>query len=324
MFSFWFFVILSSFLCTQIANPFFWVRIFLSVKKYKRDMKKYRLAPEASEKPHYIKYLECEEIGGIKLAIIGNLATFIVSMLIFCAMYWTNARTFINLLAVGWQIAIINWISSFLTFDKARTFKKIEFFQAWAYAIVLCLVSISLLVHGGVYDYVHHIDTITFVEPKVEVVSVDTLNTVQETVLIQGYTIKSPINRNGKIIFPMSRKDEKNLSIAGYIELNEDGTPVIIEKALHFTPYQKGLQNCDFLSRQYLPKKQFYGDEWSFQIKPSTDNDDEVYFAKMYGDFASLRGGRIVEGVFLINAATGEFETYPLNEIPEWVSGISE
>ncbi len=318
--SIWVMVFIAGLLCTQITNPFFWFRFARGTKEYFQDMRKFRSNHGKGIKPKYRQYLAYGEIGSITMAIVGNIICFVVGSIILWALYYftTSDRTFSMILASGWFIAILNCISTYLTFADARAFKTVEYLQAWALSIAMVLISLVLLIHGGLYDFHKHKDANTFLhETEVPVISMDVSNTLKNTVLIQGYSLHSAINRNGKIIFPLSRNN--NISIVGYVELTEDGTPIIIKKELHYTPYQTGSQNVKYVARDYLPTKQFFGN-WSFQLSP----DGEVYFAIAYGDFASLRGGRLVTGILIINATTGECETYPLDEVPNWVTGISE
>lgn len=315
-------VCIGGLLCTQITNPFFWYRIAKSVSKYNHAMQRFRKEPDDHNKPKYLYYLENEEIGDIKSGIIGNIICFVVCSVLLWAIYYFNAsdRTFSMLFATSWFFAIGNFISTYITFAKARSFKAIEYLQAWAYAIAMFVIFIALLIYGEVYNFINHVNATTFLtEAKVPVISTDVTNTLEKEVLIQGYTIGHPINRDGKVIYPLSRTDSDNVSIAGYVELGTNGTPIIVLKDLHYTPYQSGSQNIKYVARDYLPTKQFFG-TWSFQLSPEGD----VYFAKMYGKFVSLRGGRIIEGLLLINATTGECSTYPLSEVPNWINGISE
>ena len=73
------------------------------------------------------------------------------------------------------------------------------------------------------------------------------------------------------------------------------------------------------LAWRYVPSAVFFGNV-SFQIEPETG---DIYFAQFYGDYACLRAGRKVEGVILVNASTGKCETHLLNDIPNWVTGVS-
>lgn len=320
--SIWVMVFIGGLLCIQIANPFFWYRIAKSVSVYNHAMQEFRKKPDACNKPTYRNYLENEEIGDIKSGVIGNIVCFVVCSVLLWIMFYFAAsdRTFSMLFATSWFFAIGNVISTFITFAEARTFKAIEYLQAWAYAIAMLVIFIALLIHGGAYNFINHVNANTFLtEEKVHVISTDVTNTLEKTVLIQGYTLGNPINRDGKVIYPLSRSDSDNVSIAGYVELGTNGTPIIVLKDLHYTPYQRGSQNIRYVARDYLPTKQFFG-TWSFQLSPEGD----VYFAEMYGKFASLRGGRIIEGLLLINATTGECSNYPLSEVPNWINGISE
>lgn len=320
--SIWVMVCIGGLLCTQIANPFFWYRIAKSVIEYNHAMQRFHKQLNGRTKPEYRDYLENEEIGNIMAMVVGNIICFVAGSVLLWLMYYFGAsdRTFSMLFATTWFFAIGNFISTYITFCEARTFKAIEYLQAWACAIVMFVIFIALLIHGGVYNFITHVNANTFLtEAKVPVISTDVINTLEKEVLIQGYTIREPINRNGKVIYPLSRSDSDNVSIVGYVELGTDGTPIIVLKDLHYTPYQSGSQNIKYVARDYLPTKQFFG-TWSFQLSPEGD----VYFAQMYGKFASLRGGRIIEGLLLINATTGECSTYQLNEVPNWINGISE
>lgn len=318
--SIWVMSFIGGVLCTQIANPFFWYRIAKSVINYKHAMQKFRTGQGETYRPKYREYLEKEEIGVIKTAIVGNIICFLVCSAILWLKYYFCAddRTISRIFESAWFFAIGNWFSSWSTFGEARRFSNKEFLQVWAYAIAILVICIALFVHSVIYNFNNHINANTFLtETEVPAIGVDVINTLEKEVVIQGYTIQNPVNRNGKVIFPLSRGG--NVSIAGYVELTTDGTPHIVLKDLHYTPYQKGNQNIKYVARDFLPTKQFFGD-WSFQLSP----DGEVYFVKMYGRFASLRAGRVVEGMLLINATTGTCLNYPLSGVPDWINGISE
>lgn len=318
--SFWVLAFIGGLLSTQIVNPFFWFRLARGIASYNEDVQRFHAKPNGSSKPKFRQYSEGSEIASFKWVIWGNIACFGIIFVILCTHYYfdTVDRTFSSLLARAWLMAIGNFISTICTFADVPPFSGKELLQAWACSFVIAIIWLTILIHGWIYGFCNHVDANTFLtETEVPVISVDVSSTLEKEVLIQGYTLKSPINRNGKVIFPMSRTG--NISIAGYVELTYDGTPIIVEKDLHYTPYQAGSQNIKYVARDYLPTKQFFGD-WSFQLAPNGD----VYFAIVYGDFASLRAGRVVTGILLVNATTGECSAFTLNKVPDWVSGISE
>jgi len=306
--------------CTQIGNPFNWYRV---IRSFVVSMKTSSDSEEnKSEWEVFKSSFKCKIKKPIAFWVV-QIVFFIVGGIILWSWFFFGVpdRTFSQMVVMGWFIGIlylINWaVVGGTQYGEYNTWHY--WVQHACFGLILFCVSIGLLIHGGIYASNNHVTAHTFVEAEVPVISVDVSSTLEKEVLIQGYTIKSPVYRNKTVIYPMSRSDEANVSIAGYVKLMDDGTPIIVRKDLHYTPYQSGSQNIKYVARNFLPTVRFYGN-WSFQI----DESGEVYFAHIYGNFASLRAGRVVEGVLLVNAETGECNTYHINEVPSYVIGISE
>jgi len=313
--------VLAGLLSTQIANPFNWYRLIRGLVALLITSRKADDGNGESTKSRWDIFndkFQCESDALISFWVM-QVVTFLVIGGILWLWYFFGVpdRTFGQLfLGTGWLIGLgyfLNWVICGCL-DYEGFYYPLQHF---CYYIVVFLLSIGVLIHGGVYNFNNHVTAHTFVEAEVPVISIDVSSTLEKEVLIQGYTLKAPIYRGGTVIYPMSRTG--NVSIAGYVKLTADGTPVIVRQDLHYTPYQSGSQNIKYVARDFLPTARFFGD-WSFQI----DENGRVYFAHIYGSFASVRGGRSVEGILLVDAETGRCNTYPINEVPNFVSGISE
>lgn len=184
--------------------------------------------------------------------------------------------------------------------------------------VALILISIALLVHQPIYEFTHPKETtITIMEEEeVPTLTVDLAETIEKVTALEGYTYRTPIKRGDKIIIPMDRDD--SASIVGYALIENDELK-FVDKELKYTPYQFDEREVTWVTRKVLPDKVFFSD-WSFQLSDTKD----VYFVRVYGEYACLRAGRNIEGIVSVNATTGEVTTYSLDEIPSWVDGISE
>ncbi len=253
----------------------------------------------------------------------------IVFVILLCWYYFAAADRTVSqiLISTGWVIGIahlVNWfIVAVLTEGYWFEHDCPEGFTCCAVIISVLLLVISWGgdIAGSCYNYSHQQETTTFLqEENVPVVSVDTLKTLESEVLIDGYQLGNAINRNGKVVIPLSR--EENVNFAGYVVI-EDNQPTIIKKNLRYTPNHNSTCNPSMVAREYMPTKIFFGN-WSFQLKPTENGEDEVYYVCTYGTFKWLRAGRNVEGMMFVNAETGDFSTCTLEEVPAWVSGVSQ
>ncbi len=321
--------IIGGFFCTLFFNKFFIQQFFsgLRLKFAKNPPNDEKSSNTAHQKIFDFKFYSA---GKARLFVILQIIFFLLGAGILTSWYYLSAadRTFSEFLATGWLIGLIhliNWGILELINDSDSFFKGGYYsdppkgFRSSSaiFSIGIFVVSITFLIAGDIYNFSHQQETTTFLqEEDVLVISVDTLKTLEDEVLIDGYELGNAINRSGKIVIPMKR--EGNVTFAGYVVI-ENNQPSIILKTLRYTPYHNGTNNPDLVARNEMPTKVFFGN-WSFQLSPEGD----VYYVRMYGKFKWLRAGRNIEGMMFINAETGDFSCCKLNEVPNWISGVSQ
>lgn len=326
--------IIGGFFCTLFFNPFMIKQFFrglrLTFVKTPPDDKDKENSSKKEKRFDFNFYGPSEA----RTFVIVQIIFFLIGTGILTSWYYfgTVDRTFSQFLATGWLIGIIhivNWCVLELINDSDSIFeggyyaKPPKGFRSGAaiFSIGIFVVSIAFLVAGSFYNFSHQQETTTFIqEETVPVVSVDTLKTLENQVLIDGYELGNAINRNGKVVIPMKR--DGNVSFAGYVVIEND-QPIIVPKDLRYTPDHGSTNNPDFIARNNMPTKIFFGD-WSFQLKPVEGKEDEVYYIRMYGEFKFLRAGRNIEGMVFVNAETGEFSYCSLDDVPDWINGVSQ
>lgn len=337
--SIWPIIIICGLLCTQIANPSIIFRLFkgtiLSIRESLKNSREYKEAIKTAKKDKNGETaniqkgeVDYEEAFGLTTR---NISGFLILQLVFFLLggailgvlwfyFGTMDRTFTAIFSTCWLVAIAQAINAFIVYGcnmLGLGYDELYAGNTKIYVWIMFVLSIALNIHSGVYNFCHPVEPHTYLyEEEIPVIDINVLQTLKEETIVDGYVLKSPISRSGKTIIPLSRGG--NVSIVGYV-LIENDKPIIVQKNLVYTPYQSVSTNVKHIARDYLPTKVFFGD-WTFQL----DTNGEVYFAQMYGHFASLRAGRVVEGMLLINATTGECSVYEPDKVPEWVSGISE
>lgn len=318
--SIWLIAAIGGFLATQFVNPVLIYRFFeesvLCIKKRVKGTK--RKFDVGINKP--LKFLSQQVLcGGF---------TFI--FLILWQIIALPDRTILQILSTVWISGVVHVIYAFyLEVCYRSPFKRIwrnhsygfETCIEWSAGIlgaILILISLGLELHKPVYNFTNPKETtITIMEEeKVPTLNVDLAETIEKVTALQGYSYRTPIKRGDKIIIPMDR--DNSASIVGYAVIENDELK-FVEKELKYTPYQVNEREVTWVARKVLPDKIFFS-SWSFQLSDTGD----VYFVRVYGDYACLRAGRNIEGIVAVNASTGEITTYSLDEIPSWVDGISE
>lgn len=188
--------------------------------------------------------------------------------------------------------------------------------------ILIIFVAIPILIgcHKGIYNFLYPYDSITFMEENYkDIPSIDEAALLEKADLSSGSSLEDPIYRNGNWIYPV-RNDSSHVASSGYLIVDSTGANIsFVPKDIVYSPWTISLTNAEIVTRTKLPSVVFFGDT-TFQINPE---DGDVYFCRFYGDYACFRAGRQVEGVILINATSGECETHPIKEIPDWITGVS-
>ena len=195
----------------------------------------------------------------------------IVFVILLCWYYFAAADRTVSqfLISTGWLIGLAHLINWLIVAVLAEGF-WFEHGTPKGFTCCAVIISLALLViswgggiAGSCYNYSHQQETTTFLqEENVPVVSVDTLKTLESEVLIDGYQLGSAINRNGKVVIPLSR--EENVNFAGYVMI-QNNEPTIIKKDLRYTPYHNSTCHPSMVAREIMPTKIFFGN-WSFQI----------------------------------------------------------
>lgn len=311
-------IIVSSLLCTQIVNPFFACRFFQGVSEYRKQE-----ITDKQKKQPLKKYVNFEIVDATHFWVI-QIIFLLIALVIFSLWYILGLPdfTFSELLATGWLIGIMHFFSWFFTeeCDCFESYTSPDLFSTFGFFFGITIFALSLLfnIASGCYSFSHQAQTNTFIkEAEIPVVSIDVLESLDEEIIFQNYSFKDAIYRDGTVIIPMSRSE--NVEIAGYIEIKDNLTPQVVMKTLRYTPYNSSTNHPEWIARQALTNKIFFGG-WSFQLTPEKD----VYFVQMYGSHAWLRGGRKIEGIVMVNAETGKLSTCALSDAPAWIEGISE
>lgn len=267
----------------------------------------------------------------IKFIIVQAIFFALTFAILLCWYYFAAADRTISqfFISTGWVIGLMHFANLIIIlaincdYQLFETWKCPKGFISSAAIVFASLLVISWgsMLADDFYNFTHQEYATTFLqEESVPVVSVDTLKTLENEVLIDGYQLGNAINRNGKVVIPLSR--EENVNFAGYVVI-DDNQPTIIKKNLRYTPNHNSTCNPSMVARENMPTKIFFGD-WSFQLKPTENGEDEVYYVCAYGTFKWLRAGRNIEGLMFVNAETGDFSTCTLEEVPAWVSGVSQ
>lgn len=310
----WVMIIIGGLCSTQLTNPLLIWRtvkhIFLRVKNiFSKEKKKFNTV--------------AEEIG------ISSPVCFWVTQAIWfllgagilgCWYYFASVdRTVTEIIATLWVCAIINVCNLLKEDDDWNCYKDEKISGAGCLTIMITFViSIGINIHAPIYNYLNQSTANTLlIAEEVPVIETDILLSLEKDMLIQGISFEEPVYRNEHIIYPMTRGG--NVSLPGYVIVGENGIPKVIEREIKFSPALLSKNSLTKVAREYMPSNVFWG-KWSMQY---ADNGD-IYYAKMYGNFKFLRGGRAVKGVVLVNAHTGECSSYTLENIPAWVDGISE
>lgn len=308
-------IVVSSLLCTQFISPFFICRFFEGVSKYrKQDLSKGKKKEPLSE--FFDFDIDCPGV-----FFFTQFVFLIIGAVIFSLWYILVLPdlTFSEFLATAWIIGILHFFCWIITaeeacYDSPELFDSISLF----FSVGIFIISIICNIASGCYSFSHQAQANTFIkEPEIPVVSIDVLSSLNEETILNGYTYNDAIYRDGRVIVPMTRSG--NVEIAGYVEIEDNVTPQVVMKTLRYTPYINSTNHPSWIARRSLPNKIFFGD-WTFQLTP----DGDVYFVQMYGRHAWLRGGRVIEGIAMVNGETGEFSTCSLSNVPTWIEGISE
>ena len=320
----WFYIILAGVMCTILVNPMFWVRsishLIYKIKsaaffKANPDKKKYDL-------PTKIKILEQNDICGYETLLGGIIAETVWFILgVFIAWIYlflcVQDLGFLSLLSVMWIIplfkivVIIWWGCEYCFKNHVSKFVTI---------CVVFVISLAINITTPIYEFNNPKElTVNIIEPEVPTLSVDVLKTLESLKFTDNDDcLESPVYRNGEVIYVLENS-KSYIESPGYISVKGDEVK-FVEYELKYNPYILGINNVTYIARQALPDKIFFGSSFSLQ----KDEDGTIYYACLYGNHQFLRAGKNIEGMVYINAKTGEINTCRVEEIPSFMTGISQ
>lgn len=298
--------IICGLLCTQLINPYIYIRLYEKVTNQSDIIIKSH--NHVSRVHKFVRrQIICFLIGAIALT---------------CWFYFGGIdRTFFAIVAVLWMPGVILFVNTIFCDDdfNSRGADNVFLSCGLILGIVFFVVSIAFNIAGPIYNFGHQQEATTILkEHEIPVSSIDTIANLKEKEIISGYSLGTPVNRDGKTIVPLIRQSG-NVDYVGYVVIDENSEPSIVEKPMRYTPYHISSNNVGMIARRIMPSAIFFGN-WSLQISPEED----VWFVIVFGEHEFLRAGRNIQGLFLINAENGEYFITSISEHPDWVDGISE
>lgn len=92
--------------------------------------------------------------------------------------------------------------------------------------------------------------------------------------------------------------------------------PKFVKSQMTYTPSSFLHKNLERHMRMKHPTKIFYGD-----AQLEIDEDGKPYYIRSYGKFITARNGFDVEGIVVVDPATGQTESFALADVPEFIDG---
>lgn len=93
--------------------------------------------------------------------------------------------------------------------------------------------------------------------------------------------------------------------------------PEFIEADMSYTPSSYFHKNLERHIRLMHPTKIFYGD-----VQLEIDEDGKPYYIRSYGKFITARNGFDVEGIVVVDPATGQTDAFELADVPSFIDGV--
>lgn len=321
----WFYSILAGILCTVLVNPMFWKRCISTLMYKKKSKAFFNANPDANNNewklPRDISNLNMEGeweyesfIGGI----IAEIIWFLIGSLFIGLVYFLLCLQDIGFLSM------LSWIFLPAMFKllvwALLGSLKVEFSVSNIITmLVICVLSVAINIATPIYEFNNPKElTVNIIEPEVPTISVDVSGTLDKLKIADSTSLSSPVYRNGEVIYVVKSGDSY-IEAPGYVSVIGEDVK-FVENRLKYNPYVSGVNNVVFVARQKLPDKIFFCDDFSFQ----KDEEGNVYYACLYGTHPFLRAGKNIEGMVYVNASTGEITTCSLEEIPSFMTGISQ
>ncbi|WP_432362252.1 hypothetical protein [Sporosarcina sp. UB5] len=92
--------------------------------------------------------------------------------------------------------------------------------------------------------------------------------------------------------------------------------PKFVKAEMVYTPSSYFHKQVERHMRMELPDLIFYGD-----VQLEIDDDGKPHYIRSYGNFITARNGFDVQGIVMVDPATGEVNQYPLSEVPAFIDG---
>lgn len=319
----WFYIILAGILSTILVNPTFWIKC-VSQLIYKKksedflknnpDKNKWNLPDEITKFDKINDWEYKTLIGGI----IGECIWFILA----AGIVWLNFLigyaeiTFLSMLSQIWLVLLFKAL-----IVLGYRYAECELEENIANFITICVIfviSAGINIATPIYEYNYpQVLTINIIEPEVPTISVDVVKTLETLELTDDCYLDTPVYRNGEVIYVLENSDSY-IESPGYVSVKGDKVK-FVEYDLKYNPYTCGINNVKSVARKQLPTKVFF-DDFSLQ----KDQNGTIYYACLYGTYQFLRAGKNIEGMIYIDAKTGYITTCSLEEIPSFMTGISQ
>ena len=321
----WLYSFLMGIFCTVLINPMFYKRcIFALLYKKKSDSWLTTNADKFAtlyNLPKDIKRYNVKGIWEYETLLGGFIAETIWFLIGFCYAriiifgFMAIDLSFLAVLYCMWAPTILKLL---YTLIKHCIIEENNEWVAICPAVAFA-ISVILIITSSIYDYNNQKElSCVIVEPDVPVISVDISKTLDNLQISDSSDeLKPPVYRNGEIIYVLKNGDGASES-AGYISVKGEDVKFVKYK-LKYTPYTESTNAVKYKVREAIPDKIVFGD-YSLQKA----DDGTIYFACLYGHHTFLRGGKEIEGMVYVNATTGETYICSLDDIPSYITGITE
>ena len=315
---------------TLLVNPALYYSPIYIRKKNKQALKEKEENNKAGiyfgEKTNYTVFFPGNH--SLTGLIVGQIVSFVLLFFATSLLYFVGPVVLkpSTVLAYLWFPGIVHifrylgYNNSFIDSSFSSEVEEIIVKASLVLGILFFAIPIAIGCHKGIYNYLYPYTDITFMEEDYqEYPSVDETTLLKEANLAAGSSLKDPVYRNGNWIYPVVN-NSSHVESSGYLVVDATTRNIsFVPKDIVYSPWVNSRNDVLLLARRLLPSKVFWGFT-TFRIDPETE---DIYFCIFYGDYACFRAGREVEGAILINATTGAYERYPMDEIPAWVTGIS-
>ena len=317
-------------LSTVLVNPSLYYWLITSRKRLKVDLEKWKKDhPDRDVSSFYewnSRRYNLYYKGKLHVStVIGQISIFILvfifSMAVLYFLECTVVR-FTTVLAYLWIPGIANFIvlvpHESRNTNYERDSEKVMGDGHVILGMILLFIPIIIGLHKGAYKFIYPYDNFTIIaETYEDVPKIDSTTILKEAKLASEAHLKEPIYRNNQWIYPVET-DDSHVTSAGYIVVNSDDDITFVSKEINYAPWMTTRCNSKYPARRLMPNAVLLGKQ-TYQIDPNGD----VFFCQVYGDYAFFRAGRVIKGIILIDAKTGQCQSYECSNIPSWITGIS-